>query len=108
MNAPETLPALPLSRQAERTLAEQLAAHFAERIRQRLLRAGARLPSVRECARRHGVSPSTVVAAYDQLLAQAWSRRGGSAASSCATTAAPRRRTAPRPRRRRHRARRCR
>ena len=66
MNAPETLP---LSRQAERTLAEQLAAHFAQRIRQRLLLAGARLPSVRECARRHGLSPSTVVAAYDRLLA---------------------------------------
>ena len=69
MNAPETLPTLPLSRQAERTLAEQLAAHYAERIRQRLLLAGARLPSVRECARRHGLSPSTVVAAYDRLLA---------------------------------------
>src|SRR6185436_3966848 len=27
-------------------------------------------PSVRECARRHQVSPHTVVAAYDQLLAQ--------------------------------------
>jgi DNA-binding transcriptional MocR family regulator len=71
MNAPETLPAptMPLSRQAERTLAEQLAAHFAERIRQRLLLAGSRLPSVRECARRHGLSPSTVVAGYDRLLA---------------------------------------
>ncbi len=69
MNGPESLPALPLSRQAERTLAEQLAAQFAERIRQRLLLAGARLPSVRECARRHTLSPSTVVAAYDRLLA---------------------------------------
>jgi len=71
MNAPEALPdaAWPLSRQAEPTLAEQLAAHFAERIRQRLLPAGTRLPSVREGARRHGLSPSTVVAAYDRLLA---------------------------------------
>jgi DNA-binding transcriptional MocR family regulator len=69
MHAPEALPTLPLSRRAERTLAEQLAAHFAERIRQRLLLAGARLPSVRECARRHDLSPSTVVAAYDRLLA---------------------------------------
>jgi DNA-binding transcriptional MocR family regulator len=59
----------PLSRQAELTLAEQLAAHFAQRIRQQLLLPGARLPSVRECARRHGLSPSTVVAAYDRLLA---------------------------------------
>ena len=64
-----TLPAAALSRQADSTLTEQLAARFAERIRQRLLAPGTRLPSVRECARRHGVSPSTVVAAYDQLLA---------------------------------------
>ena len=59
----------PLSRKADTTLTEQLAARFQERIRQRLLAPGARLPSVRECASRHGVSPHTVVAAYDQLLA---------------------------------------
>jgi DNA-binding transcriptional MocR family regulator len=35
-----------------------------------LLAPGARLPSVRQCAEQQGVSPSTVVAAYDQLLAQ--------------------------------------
>jgi DNA-binding transcriptional MocR family regulator len=35
-----------------------------------LLAPGARLPSVRQCAQQQGVSPSTVVAAYDQLLAQ--------------------------------------
>jgi DNA-binding transcriptional MocR family regulator len=52
------------------TLAEQLAARYAERIAQRLLAPGARLPSVREAARRHGISPSTVVGAYDRLLAQ--------------------------------------
>ena len=59
----------PLARAADATLAEQLSARYAERIRQRLLAPGARLPSVRECARRHAVSPHTVVAAYDQLLA---------------------------------------
>lgn len=59
-----------LSRGADRSLTDQLATRFAERIRQRLLAPGARLPSVRECARRHAVSPTTVVAAYDQLLAQ--------------------------------------
>ena len=58
-----------LARLGDRTLTEQLAARFAERITQRLLAPGARLPSVRECARLHGVSPTTVVAAYDQLLA---------------------------------------
>lgn len=58
-----------LSRHAHTTLTEQLAGRFAERIHQRLLAPGSRLPSVRECARRHGVSTHTVVAAYDQLLA---------------------------------------
>ncbi len=63
-------PPLPLSRQADATLTEQLSGRFADHIRQRLMAPGTRLPSVRECARRHGVSPYTVVAAYDQLLAQ--------------------------------------
>lgn len=70
MNAPHELPPFLLSRAAGSTLAEQLAARLAERIGQRLLPPGARLPSVRESARRHGLSPSTVVAAYDRLLAQ--------------------------------------
>ena len=52
------------------TLVEQLARRFAEHIGQRLLAPGSRLPSVRECARHHDVSPYTVVAAYDQLQAQ--------------------------------------
>jgi DNA-binding transcriptional MocR family regulator len=60
----------PLARDAGSTLAEQLAARYVERIAQRLLAPGTRLPSVREGARRHGVSPSTVVAAYEQLLAR--------------------------------------
>jgi DNA-binding transcriptional MocR family regulator len=60
----------PLARASDRTLAEQLAGRFAERIRQRLIAPGARLPSVRDCARRHAVSPATVVSAYDHLLAQ--------------------------------------
>ena len=59
-----------LSRRADMTLVEQLAGRFAERIGQRLLAPGSRLPSVRECARRHAVSPYTVVAAYDQLQAK--------------------------------------
>ncbi|KWT73218.1 MULTISPECIES: PLP-dependent aminotransferase family protein [unclassified Variovorax] len=59
-----------LTRTSTQSLTEQLASRFAERIRTRLLAPGARLPSVRECARQQGVSPHTVVAAYDQLLAQ--------------------------------------
>jgi DNA-binding transcriptional MocR family regulator len=59
-----------LSRRSDTTLAEQLTGRYAELIRQRLLAPGVRLPSVRECARRHEVSPATVVSAYDQLLAR--------------------------------------
>ncbi len=69
-----------LMRSAREGLAEQLAARFAERIQQRLLAPGARLPSVRDCAQRHSVSPSTVVGAYDLLqargLVQARPQRG--------------------------------
>ena len=57
-------------RRASGTLGEALATRMAERIQHGALAPGARLPSVREGARQHGVSPSTVVAAYDQLQAQ--------------------------------------
>ncbi len=50
--------------------AEALALRFAERVKAQQLPPGARLPSVRQCARLHGVSPTTVVAAYDRLQAQ--------------------------------------
>ena len=72
MSAPNSANVAPvaLSRTASQPLAQQLAQRFAARIQQRLLLPGARLPSVRDCARHHGVSPYTVVAAYDQLLAQ--------------------------------------
>jgi DNA-binding transcriptional MocR family regulator len=59
-----------LMKTASQSLTEQLSSRFAQRIRDRLLAPGARLPSVRQCAQQQGVSPSTVVAAYDQLLAQ--------------------------------------
>jgi len=59
-----------LVKTASQPLAEQLAARLAERIHTGLLASGARLPSVRQCAQQQGVSPSTVVAAYDQLQAQ--------------------------------------
>jgi DNA-binding transcriptional MocR family regulator len=59
-----------LMKASSQSLNEQLSARFAQRIRDRLLAPGARLPSVRQCAQQQGVSPSTVVAAYDQLLAQ--------------------------------------
>jgi DNA-binding transcriptional MocR family regulator len=59
-----------LMKSGTQSLTEQLAMRFAQRIRDRLLAPGARLPSVRQCAQQQGVSPSTVVGAYDQLLAQ--------------------------------------
>ena len=105
-------PAAPLSRASSVPLAQQLAQRFAERIGQRLLLPGARLPSVRECARHHGVSPYTVVAAYDQLLAQgllearkqrgffvreSGARAGRAAASGARDAAAPARRALPGP-----------
>jgi DNA-binding transcriptional MocR family regulator len=64
---PDSLNSVPA---ATGTLGQQLAARVAERIRGGGLSPGARLPSVREGARLHGVSPSTVVSAYDQLQAQ--------------------------------------
>ncbi len=70
MNAPHEFPAPLLARATGATLAEQLADRYAELISQRLLAAGARLPSVRACAARHRVSPATVVAAYDLLQAR--------------------------------------
>lgn len=68
--APTQTEAPLLARADGATLAEQLAQRFADRIGQRLLAPGARLPSVRDCATRHRVSPSTVVGAYDLLQAQ--------------------------------------
>jgi DNA-binding transcriptional MocR family regulator len=67
---PPTIETPLLAQAAGATLREQLAQRFAERIGQRLLPPGARLPSVRDCAQRHRVSASTVVGAYDLLLAQ--------------------------------------
>ena len=58
-----------LMRSSTLSLTEQLVARFSERIKNRLLASGARLPSVRQCAQHHGVSTHTVVAAYDQLVA---------------------------------------
>ena len=82
-----------LTRTTSHSLTEQLAERFASRIRDRLLLPGARLPSVRECARQQGVSPYTVVAAYDQLLAQglveARRQRPGKASSAASAGRCP-------------------
>ena len=71
LTSPLPEPAQPsLLKSGSQSLAEQLAGRFAQRVRDRLLAPGARLPSVRQCAAQQAVSPSTVVAAYDLLLAQ--------------------------------------
>lgn len=96
-----TLPVF--ERGALASLPEQLAQWLSTQIHARTLTAGTRLPSVRDAAQRHGLSPSTVVAAYDQLQAQglveARAQRGyfvrESGARGAAAQAAPLQRRAP-------------
>lgn len=67
-----------LSRDSGEPLADQIVRAVAARIDDRHLRAGARMPSIRQFAGAHGVSAFTVVASYDRLVAQGYleSRRG--------------------------------
>jgi DNA-binding transcriptional MocR family regulator len=57
---------------SDRTLVDQIVGHYAGRIEERLLRAGARMPSIRRFASEHGVSRFTVVEAYDRLIARGY------------------------------------
>ncbi|MES2759021.1 MAG: PLP-dependent aminotransferase family protein [Pseudomonadota bacterium] len=67
-----------LSRDTGETLIEQIARSVAARIDDKLLRGGARMPSIRQFAAANGVSAFTVVASYDKLVARGYleSRRG--------------------------------
>lgn len=67
-----------LSRESGETLIDQIVRSVAARIDDRLLRGGARMPSIRAFAAAHGVSAFTVVASYDKLVATGYleSRRG--------------------------------
>ncbi|SFX84282.1 DNA-binding transcriptional regulator, MocR family, contains an aminotransferase domain [Janthinobacterium lividum] len=72
-------PSLPLlSRASGETLIDQIARSLAARIDDKLLRGGARMPSIRQCAASLDVSCATVVASYDKLVARGYleSRRG--------------------------------
>jgi len=82
---------------AERKLAEQLAAWLALRIDEHALKPGTRLPSIRRFADERGVSRSTVVDAYDRLIAAGYaeSRRGSGFFVRARRQATP---TAPGPR----------
>jgi DNA-binding transcriptional MocR family regulator len=67
-----------ISRESGEPLADQIVRAVAARIDDKHLRAGARMPSIRQFAGAHGVSAFTVVASYDRLVAQGYleSRRG--------------------------------
>ena len=67
-----------LQTKQDHRLPAQLAARLAQRIETHALRPGTRLPSIRNCAEESRVSRSTVVEAYDQLIAAGLieSRRG--------------------------------
>lgn len=67
-----------LSRESGDSLVEQIVRGIRSRIDDKLLRTGARMPSIRQFADTHAVSRFTVVEAYDRLVAQGFleSRRG--------------------------------
>ena len=79
-----TIPARPalfatlLTRDTGETLIDQIARSVAARIDDKMLRGGARMPSIRQFAASHAVSCFTVVASYDKLVARGYleSRRG--------------------------------
>ncbi|OBV40980.1 PLP-dependent aminotransferase family protein [Janthinobacterium psychrotolerans] len=67
-----------LARGAGETLIDQIVRSLAARIDDKLLRGGARMPSIRQCAASLQVSCATIVASYDKLVARDYleSRRG--------------------------------
>lgn len=69
---------LPLHRKSGDSLTDQIVRSVQSRIDDKLLRTGARMPSIRQFAALHGVSRFTVVEAYDRLVAKGFleSRRG--------------------------------
>ncbi len=78
------------------TLADQLAARVALRIEQHALKPGTRLPSIRALATSESVSRSTVVEAYDRLIAAGHiESRRGSGFYVCAERVITRARKAP-------------
>lgn len=67
-----------LSRQGGESLVDQIVRSVEARVDDKLLRTGARMPSIRQFAEMHRVSRFTVVEAYDRLVAKGYleSRRG--------------------------------
>lgn len=67
-----------LTASSDVTLVEQIVTWYAARIDERVIRPGARMPSIRQFAAEHAVSRFTVVEAFDRLIARGYleSRRG--------------------------------
>jgi len=63
---------LSLDRQGELSLQSQVVAYFRQAIIEGRLRRGLRLPSSRQLARDHGISRTTAVEAYEQLIAEGY------------------------------------
>ena len=73
-----------IDRRSPEPVFRQIYRQVRQSIQSRSLRSGARLPSTRELARRLGVSRSSAVGAYDQLIAEGWlASRVGSGAYVC-------------------------
>ena len=75
--AASSIPAL-ISRESGELLVDQIVRSVGSRIDDKLLRTGARMPSIRQFAETNGVSRFTVVESYDRLIAKGYleSRRG--------------------------------
>ena len=69
---------LALNSRDNNALTEQIVLGIRQRVASEQLRAGSRLPSIRQFAEQHGVSRFTVVQAFDRLVAEGYleSRRG--------------------------------
>ncbi len=67
-----------LARDGSESLIDQIVRAVSARIDDKVLRSGARMPSIRAFAAAHAVSAATVVASYDKLVAKGYveSRRG--------------------------------
>ena len=61
-------PLLPIDRQRRGSLVDQIVATIADMVKRRALRAGTKMPSVRQFAKVNSVSTFTVVESYDRLL----------------------------------------
>ena len=88
-----------LDSKQDHRLPAQLAARLAQRIETHALRPGTRLPSIRNCAVESRVSRSTVVEAYDRLIAAGLveSRRGSGFYVRLRSNGRPARRQQPNP-----------